>query len=94
MVVSYLMAQLVPWTRNDKGFLLVLSSSNIDEGLRGYVTKYDCSSADLNPIGGINKNDLKSFLKYFSKVSKLSVFEEIANAKPTAELRPVVGDKA
>jgi len=32
--------------------------------LRGYMTKYDCSSADLNPIGGICKADLKSFLRY------------------------------
>ena len=26
-------------------------ASNVDEGLRGYLTKYDCSSADINPIG-------------------------------------------
>jgi len=53
------MAQLIPWTKSEKGFLLVLSSSNIAEGLRGYLTKYDCSAADINPIGGINKSDLK-----------------------------------
>ena len=45
----------------------MLGTSNIAEGLRGYMTKYDCSSADLNPIGGINKSDLKSFLEYFAK---------------------------
>jgi len=28
-----------------------LGSANVDEGLRGYLTKYDCSSADVNPIG-------------------------------------------
>jgi NAD+ synthase (glutamine-hydrolysing) len=27
-----------------------------------YMTKYDCSSADINPIGGISKGDLKRFL--------------------------------
>ena len=32
--------------------------------LRGYMTKYDCSSADLNPIGGISKTDLRSFCRY------------------------------
>ena len=32
--------------------------------LTGYFTKYDCSSADINPIGGISKTDLKSFLHY------------------------------
>lgn len=26
-------------------------AANVDEGLRGYLTKYDCSSADINPIG-------------------------------------------
>ncbi len=31
-------------------FLSVLAA-NVDEGLRGYLTKYDCSSADINPIG-------------------------------------------
>jgi len=66
----------------------VLGSSNIAEGLRGYLTKYDCSAADINPIGGINKSDLKAFLEYFSKVSNLPVLAEVANAKPTAELRP------
>lgn len=32
--------------------------------LTGYFTKYDCSSADINPIGGISKTDLKNFLLY------------------------------
>jgi len=30
----------------------VLGSANVDEALRGYYTKYDCSAADINPIGG------------------------------------------
>lgn len=46
------------------GGLLVLSSGNVDEALRGYLTKYDCSSGDLNPIGAISKEDLKLFLKW------------------------------
>ena len=29
----------------------MLGSANVDESLRGYMTKYDCSSADINPIG-------------------------------------------
>lgn len=45
-------------------FLLVLSSANVDEAIRGYFTKYDCSSGDLNPIGGISKTDLKRFIVY------------------------------
>lgn len=52
------------------------------------MTKYDCSSADINPIGGINKSDLKMFLNWFAKDANLPIFAEIAGAKPSAELRP------
>ena len=48
------------------GSLLVLGSANVDESLRGYMTKYDCSSADINPIGGISKRDLRSFCRYMA----------------------------
>ena len=42
MVLSYMLAGLVPWTRKKKGsFLLVLSSGNLDEMITGYLTKYD-----------------------------------------------------
>lgn len=51
MVLSYLFAQLMLWARGRPGGLLVLGSANVDEALRGYMTKYDCSSADINPIG-------------------------------------------
>lgn len=88
MVVSYLLAQLVPWSEQKKGFLLVLGTSNIDEGLRGYMTKYDCSAADINPIGGINKSDIKRFLIYSAEKMNLPVLQEIADAYPSAELRP------
>jgi NAD+ synthase (glutamine-hydrolysing) len=48
MVFSYMLAQLMPWVRQRPGFMLVLGSANVDEALRGYMTKYDCSSADVN----------------------------------------------
>jgi len=89
MVTAYFLAQLVPWVRGKSGFLLVLGSSNVDESLRGYMTKYDCSSADLNPIGSISKTDLKRMLIYFSK--DYPTLEEIEKAPPTAELRPNTG---
>jgi len=90
MVMAYLMAQLLPWVRGRSGFLLVLGSANVDEGLRGYMTKYDCSSADLNPIGAISKGDLKRMLVFLSKeYPGFEVLGEIANAPPTAELRPI-----
>ncbi len=39
MVQSYLAAQLVLETQGRKGGLLVLGSANVDEGLRGFLTK-------------------------------------------------------
>jgi NAD+ synthase (glutamine-hydrolysing) len=57
MVMAYMFAQLLPTVRGRTapGSLLVLGSANVDEALRGYYTKYDCSSADINPIGAISK---------------------------------------
>ena len=39
MVLAFMMASLMPWVHNKSGFYLVLGSSNVDEGLRGYLTK-------------------------------------------------------
>ena len=47
MVLAYFLAQLLPWIRGSKGFLLVLGSANVDEALRGYYTKYDCSGEPI-----------------------------------------------
>merc|ERR1712023_483137 len=92
------MAQLMPWaTAGDdtraQGALLVLGSANVDEALRGYYTKYDCSAADINPIGGINKRDLKAFLKWAAIHKGIGVLDDVAEAMLTAELRPEVDDK-
>ena len=91
MVMAYLFAQLTPWVRGKKGFLLVLGSANVDEALRGYMTKYDCSSADLNPIGSISKGDLKKLLHWAAARYGYTVLDEVAAAPPTAELRPMEG---
>eukprot|EP00750_Incisomonas_marina_P014578 INCI17689.3.p1 GENE.INCI17689.3~~INCI17689.3.p1 ORF type:complete len:681 (-),score=110.69 INCI17689.3:393-2435(-) len=88
MVMSYLLAQLLPWVRSKPGYFLVLGSANVDEGLRGYLTKYDCSSADINPIGGISKTDILSFLAWAAK-NHFPSLAEVWGAKPTAELRPI-----
>lgn len=99
MVFSYMLAQLLPWVRNRSGFLLVLGSANVDEALRGYMTKYDCSSADINPIGGISKGDLKRFLVWAStdqaieawndKLEGYPSLRDVVEAPPTAELEPI-----
>ncbi|CAI0430863.1 unnamed protein product [Linum tenue] len=89
MVLAFMLASLLPWVHNKPGFYLVLGSSNVDEGLRGYLTKYDCSSADINPIGSISKMDLRSFLKWAAKHLGYSSLAEIEAAPPTAELEPI-----
>lgn len=89
MVLSYLFAQLMLWARGRSGGLLVLGSANVDESLRGYLTKYDCSSADVNPIGGISKTDLKRFLAYARNEFGLTALESVLTAPPTAELEPL-----
>jgi NAD+ synthase (glutamine-hydrolysing) len=88
MVLSYMIASLVSWTRKRKGFLLVLASGNLDEGVTGYLTKYDCSSADLNPIGSISKIRLKKFLSYCLKHEDIKSLEGVLSIAPSAELRP------
>lgn len=89
MVMAFMLAQLLPWVRGRSGFLLVLGSANVDEALRGYLTKYDCSAADINPIGGISKADLRSFLKWAATNLGYSCLAEVEAAPPTAELEPL-----
>ena len=90
MILAFLFAQLLPWVRGQNGgFLLVLGSANVDEGLRGYLTKYDCSSADINPIGGISKVDLKKFLVWGATHLGYPTLAAIEQAPPTAELEPI-----
>lgn len=74
------------------GDRIVLATGNVDEAIVGYLTKYDCSSADINPIGGLCKDDLKSYLVYCctniysDRPELISVLEEIIRAPPSAEL--------
>lgn len=75
------------------GCRIVLATGNVDEAIMGYLTKYDCSSADINPIGGLCKEDLKSYLRYCcsddlfgSNRELVTVLNEIIGAPPSAEL--------
>ena len=58
------------------------------------MTKYDCSSADINPIGGVSKNDLKRFLAYASDRHGLGALKDVLAAAPTAELEPLADSGA
>ncbi|OWM85193.1 hypothetical protein CDL15_Pgr027980 [Punica granatum] len=89
MVLAFMLASLLPWVHSKPGFYLVLGSSNVDEGLRGYLTKYDCSSADINPIGSISKQDLRAFLRWAAVHLGYPSLAEVEAAPPTAELEPI-----
>jgi NAD+ synthase (glutamine-hydrolysing) len=91
MVLSYNLAQLSTSSRGLPSAgrsLLVISSANVDEQLRGYVTKYDCSSGDIAPLGSISKVDAIRFLTWAKTTWNLDVLENFLTAKPTAELKP------
>uniref|UniRef100_A0A803L581 NAD(+) synthase (glutamine-hydrolyzing) n=1 Tax=Chenopodium quinoa TaxID=63459 RepID=A0A803L581_CHEQI len=92
MVLAFMLASLMPWVHSKSGFYLVLGSSNVDEALRGYLTKYDCSSADINPIGSISKTDLRAFLRWAAVNLGYSSLAEVEAAPPTAELEPIRSD--
>lgn len=91
MVTAYQYAQILPLARNRPGggSLLVLGSANVGESLRGYLTKYDCSSADINPIGSIDKSDLKRFISWAETNFSLPCLHSFLTAVPTAELEPI-----
>eukprot|EP01147_Barroeca_monosierra_P004469 gene4469-6717_t len=92
MVLAYLFGAMLPWCHGKPSSLLVLGSANVDECLRGYMTKYDCSSADINPIGGISKVDLRRFAAYATTTLNLKSLQSVLDAKPTAELEPITVD--
>lgn len=53
------------------------------------VSRYDCSSADLNPIGAISKNDLRKFLVWAAHNLGYGELMRVQAAPPTAELEPI-----
>lgn len=44
------------------------------------LTKYDCSSADVNPIGSVSKTDLKRFIAWSAKSFNMPILEEFIHA--------------
>lgn len=92
MVVQYELAQLATTARKlprSGAALLVLTSGNVDENLRGYYTKYDASSGDLAPLGSISKTDAKAFQAWARDNWGFAIMDEFIYATPTAELLPL-----
>jgi NAD+ synthase (glutamine-hydrolysing) len=90
MVTAYYFAQMLPTTRGRPGggTLLVLGSINVEECVRGSLTKHDCSSADLSPIGSFSKLEIRSFIRWARTSFALPILDEFLNATPSAELEP------
>ena len=65
MVLSYISGQLLTLAYGKKGFLIVASSTSLEQNLAGTHVKYGLSSGDINPIGCIFHNDLKQFLSQY-----------------------------
>jgi len=89
MINTYLLAQATPSIDTPfttSSFLLVLGSSNADEILVGYYTKYDASAADINPIGSLSKVYVNRILEFYGDVKQINPLRYIRNATPTAEL--------
>jgi NAD+ synthase (glutamine-hydrolysing) len=95
MILAYSLAQLLPAARKRRNsFLLVLASANVQEAAVGYLTKYDCSSADLNPIGCLCKGQIYNFMRFYAEHGfqgescASRIIDDICNAAPSAELKP------
>ncbi|KAK7430688.1 hypothetical protein QQZ08_002732 [Neonectria magnoliae] len=85
MVTAYEFGQILPTARGRPGggALLVLGSANVGE--------IDCSSADINPIGSIDKTDLKRLISWAEQPENFNIpcLREFLDAIPTAELEPI-----
>jgi len=90
MINTYLLSQAIPESGSiykNKSFLLVLGSSNADEILVGYYTKYDASAADINPIGSLSKEYINKVLELYSGPKwNIIPLRYIRLSDPTAEL--------
>lgn len=67
---------------------LLLTTSNRSELSTGYSTMDGDSSGGLAPIAGIAKSDLQEWALWAAETLDLPPLREIAQAVPTAELRP------
>jgi NAD+ synthase (glutamine-hydrolysing) len=74
---------------NQNCFGLVLAASNASELFVGYWTKYDAGSADLCLIGGCGKTLVKKLATIAVTEFNLPALNDIIEAIPTAELKPI-----
>ena len=89
LVISYISSQVIPVKYKLKSFLIVMGTGNCSEVVRGYYSRYDNSSGDVNVIGSLVKRHIKDILNYFADTEDgFGLLKYIADIAPTAELKP------
>ena len=103
LVTSYLISQSLQAKGVNNKFLLVVGTGNCSEVNRGYFTKYDNSSGDINFIGDLCKQEVFNLIRYFANEGyfyysakaqldydkkQFAFLHDLVKARPTAELRP------
>ena len=81
------------WMLANLNNALLLSTSNRSEAAVGYATMDGDTSGGLSPIAGIDKNFLRSWLRWMETTGPLGVgpipeLKSVNDQQPTAELRP------
>ncbi|KNA23337.1 hypothetical protein SOVF_025770 [Spinacia oleracea] len=66
MVLAFMLASLMPWVHKRSGFYLVLSSTNVDEALRGNLTKNLCFEWGSRLTPSEVGEKVKFFFKHYS----------------------------
>ncbi|KAK4742389.1 hypothetical protein SAY87_000390 [Trapa incisa] len=90
MVLAFMLASLLPRVHNKSGFYLVSGSSNVDEGLRGYMTKIGICTGNYFSRHAAMVILLKAGISSeLSLDGLLSIFLEVEAAPPTAPLKPI-----
>ncbi len=82
------------WMLANERNSLLLTTSNRSEAAVGYATMDGDTCGGLCPIGGIDKNFLRNWLKWLENVgpeslANIPILKLINEQEPTAELRPV-----
>lgn len=74
---------------SDIHFIALVKKSLLNAFIFFIHLQYDCSSADINPIGSVSKVDLRSFLRWGAAHLGYASLADIEAAPPTAELEPI-----
>jgi NH3-dependent NAD+ synthetase len=61
----------------------------LEENLTGHYAKYDTSSADLNPIGGMLKSHSRQMLGWIANNYDYPTLNQAAASIPTSETCPL-----